>query len=694
MLIDSRSMRPRIASITARYAFAAAVVAAAVLVRVGLNRWLGESVPYLLFYPAIIVASWVGGFGPGALATFLSAVASSYWFVTPDRPFAFRTAGDLLGFILFAVIGIVIARLYEDLHRGEAGQRAEAERLRTQYEELTAFAQAQLAAIVESSDDAIVGKALDGRITSWNRGAERLFGYAAGEAIGRPISIVIPPDRLDEEVRVLEQVRTGQRVEPFETVRQRKDGSTVDVSVAVSPILNASGAIVGASTIVRDISARRQDERLREDLLARERLAHGEAVAALDRLKFLADVGAALTSSLEYEETLDRAAHLALPLLGDYCNILVQDDEGRLRHVAWGHVHREKEPVLRELATRLLESTGASASPARRVMQRGETVVAPNAVVTKVLAEAEGLDEQIRALGRQLRTYAYVGAPLLVRGRPIGVISFGRTEAGSRRDYSAGEVALIEEFARRVSLAVENARLFRQTEELSRLKDEFLATVSHELRTPLSAILGWSRILAVGQLTPDKARHALEVIQRNAQAQAKLVDDILDVARGMAGNVRLELNRVDLVAIGQRGVEAIAPAASAKKIQVDVHASGPVIVNGDAARLQQVAWNLLSNAVKFTPAGGRVQVDVSMRDGLAQLEVSDTGTGIPPSFLPFVFDKFRQADASFKRRYGGLGLGLAIARDLVELHGGSVEARSDGEGRGATFIVRLPLATG
>jgi signal transduction histidine kinase len=184
---------------------------------------------------------------------------------------------------------------------------------------------------------------------------------------------------------------------------------------------------------------------------------------------------------------------------------------------------------------------------------------------------------------------------------------------------------------------------------------------------------------------------AAEAIERNAQAQAKIVDDILDVARGMGGNLRLDLKPFDLVTVAHRAVEAVAPAAMGKHIQIDLHAPAAVVIVGDSNRLQQVAWNLMSNALKFTPAGGKVTIDVGASDGHAELQVIDTGIGIPSSFLPFVFDKFRQADASVTRQRGGLGLGLAIARHLVELHGGSIEARSEGEGSGATFVVRLPL---
>jgi signal transduction histidine kinase len=325
-------------------------------------------------------------------------------------------------------------------------------------------------------------------------------------------------------------------------------------------------------------------------------------------------------------------------------------------------------------------------------MRSGKAIVVSHEQLKAAIARVADAEPELLKLGEQVQPYAFVGAPLLARGRPIGVLAFATTEQESRREYTPADVALIVEFARRVSLAVENARLFRQADELNRLKDEFLATVSHELRTPLSAILGWSRILASGQLEAEKMRRAIEAIDRNAQAQAKLVDDILDVARGMAGNVHLELKTVDLAAVASRGVDAIAPAAAAKKIQLDVDAPSPVSVVGDAGRLQQVVWNLVSNAVKFTPSGGRVTVAVAPVNGDAELRVIDTGAGIPTAFLPYVFDKFRQAEGPYTRQHGGLGLGLAIARHLVELHGGSVEARSEGEGKGATFVVRLPLA--
>ncbi|HEY0174346.1 MAG TPA: ATP-binding protein, partial [Pyrinomonadaceae bacterium] len=241
--------------------------------------------------------------------------------------------------------------------------------------------------------------------------------------------------------------------------------------------------------------------------------------------------------------------------------------------------------------------------------------------------------------------------------------------------------------------AAENERLYREAHEASRLKDEFLATVSHELRTPLTAILGWAHMLRTGRLGADSAAGAFETIERNARAQSQLIDDLLDVSRAITGKLRIDVRPVDPNSFIEAAVEAVRPAAEAKGVRVQkVVDTGLVTVSGDPVRLQQVVWNLLSNAIKFTPRGGRVQVRMERVNSHVEIAVSDTGAGIVPDFLPHVFDRFRQADQKTTRRHGGLGLGLAIVRHLVELHGGSVRAESAGEGQGSTFTVLLPVA--
>lgn len=672
-----------------RYLFAIALVAAAVAARLALQPFIDA--PFLTFFIAILATAWYWGLGPSLVATLLSAGAA-YFMVSPER---LGLNNRLFGTLpRFAVVTVVIAWLVDRLRRA---QQLSAERLAVQLEsaQRAEDAQIRLAAIVESTGDAIISATLDGTLLSWNRGAERLYGYTPAEAIGAPITIIIPPERMEEEQEVLSRVRQGELVEALDTIRLRKDGSRIEVAITASPIRDASGAIIGLSKIARDITEQRAADRMRTELLEREQRALADALAAGDRLEFLAEVSAVLTSSLDYQETVDRAVRTALPRLGDFCNVLVHDDHGQLQHVAWAHVVADKEPVLRELVRRLVEVSGGLEVPrfSNAVAKSGSAIVIDHESMQRTIAELRGvsLDSELVALGERIAPYAYVGVTLLVRGRPVGVMSFGTGCNESRREYSDADMPLIEEFARRVSLAIENARLFQQAEDLNRLKDEFLATLSHELRTPLAAVLGWSRMLLAGQLDDEKATRALQAIARNAQAQVQLVDDILDVARGMAGRLHLDLQLIDLTAVAHRGVDAIAPAAAAKGIHIQVRAGGPVAIVGDEGRLQQVVGNVLSNAVKFTGDGGRVTVDVASQNGSAVVTITDTGIGIDPAFLPYIFEKFRQADGSFTRQHRGLGLGLAIARHIVELHGGSVEAHSEGEGYGATIVITLPI---
>jgi PAS domain S-box-containing protein len=555
------------------------------------------------------------------------------------------------------------------------------------------LALARLAAIVEWSDDAIVSKDLNGTIRTWNRAAERMFGYSATEAVGRSILTIVPPDRHVEEHDVLSRIRAGESVDHFETVRMRKDGTLLEVSITVSPIRNAEGAIVGASKISRDISERRRQERLQRELLDRERISSAEATAARDRVGFLSEISAVLGSSLDFQETVDNAVRLALPTLGDYCTVLVQDENGALSLVACAHVVREQEAIVRAAARLLAEPTSDIPSFSAQILRTGVSRIVPRIVESPEFRQVQRTNPGLIPDHAGFSPCSYLGVPLMVRGRPVGVISFGTTTDLSNREYTAADLPLVEEFARRVALSIENARLYRQADELNRLKDEFLATLSHELRTPLNAILGWARLAADGRLKDDALRRAVIAIERNASAQSKIVDDILDVARGVAGNLQLDVAPLDLADVAQRGVDAIVPAAAAKHIDLELAAPAhPVPVSGDPSRMGQVIGNLLSNAVKFTPDGGRVVVEVSEAGGYALLSVADTGIGIPATFLPHIFDKFRQADGSHTRRYGGLGLGLAISRHLIELHGGTIEARSEGKNKGTTIVVRLPIA--
>ncbi len=416
--------------------------------------------------------------------------------------FASVTTAVALPPLVPRVLSLIQAQRLAEERSAELAASRERERLLGEAEQT----KARLAAIVESSDDAIIGKDLAGTIVSWNPAAERMFGYRSDETVGHPILMLVPEERHAEEAGILQTLRRGERIEHFETERVAKDGRRIPVSIAVSPIHDASGRVVGAASVARDVTFRAAMERERDALLAREREARAAAEAA------------------------------------------------------------------------------------------------------------------------------------------------------------------------------------------SRAKDAFLAVVSHELRTPLSPILAWVQMLRDQRLDEQKAHHALETIERNARAQAQLIDDLLDVARIVSGKLRMEVRPVDLAAVIQAAVDVVRPAADAKdiRLQVDLDTETGKIA-GDPDRLQQVLWNLLSNAVKFTPRGGRVQVALARVDSHVEIAVGDTGRGIPAEFLPHVFERFQQAETGTTRGQGGLGLGLAIVRHIVELHGGTVHVESGGPDRGATFTVTLPL---
>jgi signal transduction histidine kinase/ActR/RegA family two-component response regulator len=286
--------------------------------------------------------------------------------------------------------------------------------------------------------------------------------------------------------------------------------------------------------------------------------------------------------------------------------------------------------------------------------------------------------------------------PMAVMGRITGTVEVQSYELAA---YKEEHVTALRMAANLAAVAIENVQLLERerlaradAEDASRMKDDFLATVSHELRTPLTSMLGWMYMLRSSSLDEEARTRALDTIERNARLQAQIVDDILDVSRIITGKLHMEAQPVDLASLIETSINAVRPAAAAKEIRIETELeAAPQLVAGDANRLQQVFWNVFSNAVKFTPRGGQVTIRLSCVESQVEIKVTDTGQGISKDFLPYVFDRFRQADSSTTREHGGLGLGLAIVRHLVELHGGTVRAESLGEGSGATFILMLPL---
>jgi signal transduction histidine kinase/CheY-like chemotaxis protein len=296
-------------------------------------------------------------------------------------------------------------------------------------------------------------------------------------------------------------------------------------------------------------------------------------------------------------------------------------------------------------------------------------------------------------LRKALRTLAVRSAivvPIRTSGDVVGAMTFLITGESARR-FTPDDLSLAEEVALRVGVAIENGRLYTAAHEANRLKDDFLATLSHELRTPLNAMLGWARMLEEGHVSGERLAHAVAIIRRNAEAQARLISDILDVARITSNKLHIDPQLVDVSDTLRLTVDGIESQAAARGVSLTLTAESELMAWADPARLQQMASNLISNAIKFTPAGGRIEADVRRIRDRIRVQVTDTGIGIEPGFLPHLFERFRQADASTTRAHGGLGLGLAITRHLAELHGGSVDARSAGPGHGSTFTLYLPL---
>jgi len=468
--------------------------------------------------------------------------------------------------------------------------------------------------------------------------------------------------------------------------------------------MQAHGRLVGAMTFALQPGPRRysaDDIEFAQDLARRCALAldnarlyeeaqrrEADAAWAEHRASFLAEAAAALGSSLDYDETLRTVARLAVPRIADWCTVDMVDETGAVKRLAVTHI----DPAKVELATTVVERYEDTDSPfgAPHVIRTATPVMLPRISDAMIVAAARGDAERIR-LVRALGLSSYICVPLIVQGRAIGAISFVSGAAG--RQFTDADLRFAQDVASRAALAVENSRAYAEARRANHLKDEFLATLSHELRTPLNAILGYSRMLRDGSLAADKQTRAIAIVERNASALAQIVGDILDVSSIIAGKLRLDLKPIDVPALIHDAIAAILPAAEAKGVKVAVDIDPKLgQVAADPDRLQQIVWNLVANAVKFTPKDGRVDVSVNRDGETVAIAVTDTGAGIQPEFLPHVFERFRQGDARFTREHGGLGLGLAIARHLVEMHGGTIAASSDGAGKGASFRIRMPLA--
>ncbi len=425
------------------------------------------------------------------------------------------------------------------------------------------------------------------------------------------------------------------------------------------------------------------------------RAAKEAAEAAHQRSAFLAEASALLTASLDYEATLSSLARLTVPRVGDYC-ILYEIDEGReARKVALAHVDPDKEPLLASLGELYRPSLDQEESLVARAVRSGEPVLLASS--TLEAAQSVTRDEDLLDLYRRLDPRSVLVLPLAARGQMLGALMLATAESG--RTYGESDVELGRELSTRAAVAMDNARLYREAQRANAAKDQFLAALSHELRTPLAPVLAVVSALESDSGIRASIGGALAVIRRNIELEARLIDDLLDLTRISRGKLELHLQPSDLRDALAHALQSCSAQDDAGKwIAVETEfAAVDHIVCADVPRLTQVFWNLLKNAFKFTPDGGTVRVRTRHEswDGRAGIavEVADTGIGISHDLLPRIFDSFEQGERSITRRFGGLGLGLAISKALVELHKGRITVASDGEGRGSTFTVWVPCAS-
>jgi PAS domain S-box-containing protein len=631
--------------------------------------WATHTMAYLyLLFPFLIWAAF--RFGPhGAVTTVSLVSAIAIWgTVRGFGHFASQTLHEGLFELQAFMSSVAVTSLLL------AAAVAERQRLEE--------ARAQLAAIVESSDDAIIGKTLGGIIVSWNRGAERIYGYTADEVIGRPIAILVPPDGPDDLPELLGRLRRGERIEQYESVRRRKDGQDIYVSLTISPIKDARGSIIGASAVARDITTRKHVE----EALERQRRDTG----FLDRATQL------FNSTLQLDAVLQRVVQMATEVLGESCTLnLIEEGKEHLTPVATYHpdpeTRKARWQVLRDNPIRI----GDPASVVGLAAANGQPYLVKDAQMAGPVKHAD-----------RFSISSLIAVPMIARGKILGVLA--TSILSPPRQFTQADLRLATALADRASLAIENARLYEQErvlrqrlealnrliQEVNRRKSEFVTLVSHELKTPLTSMTGYTELLLAGQGGPlaQRQREWLGIIGDNADRLVTLIDDLLDIARIEAGRIEVKRTAVDLVPLIQEVAHALRPQIEGKGqwLTLELAAALPAVM-GNADRIRQILTNLLSNALKYTPSGGRITISARGGGSRVHVAVQDTGIGVAPEDQAQLFTPFFRAQKDATQGVGGTGLGLAITRALVELHGGAITVASV-PGQGSTFSFTLPTS--
>jgi PAS domain S-box-containing protein len=621
---------------------------------IGERIW-GEAGTYSLFLGAVMLSSWFSGLGPGLVATGLGTLAADYFLIAPIHSITFD-ASRLLQLLVFAGVSALIAWLNDARRRAVEALAAERstledrvgartaelananERLRAEIERRNR-SERNFRGLIDAAPDAIVVIDTAGVIIKVNDEAERMFGYPREALLGRDVDVIVPQRFRAAHRAGCERYAhaPGTRTIAGDLAARRADGTEFPIEIRVSPLeTENSQSIVG---VVRDVTGRRRAEQ------EQQRLVHdlGERVKELSALHA---TGRLLNEPANPRELLARIVALLPPAW--------QYPEVTAARIAFGEIDvRTPGFVVTPWLQRAEFETSRGHHGTIEVVYAEERPAAAEGVF---LAEERSLIDSLAAM---LRAY------------------FERLSAEDDR----------------INLArAEEARL--RAQEANRAKDQFLATLSHELRSPLNVMLGWTRMLRSGHMSAESTSRGFDVLERSVRVQAKLIEDLLDVSRIVAGKLRVEMRRVDLSKVAGAAVDAARPAAQSKHVTLTAAIAPSLFLRADPHRLHQVISNILNNALKFTPEHASIDVRVERVGEEAQIVVRDTGIGIEPALLPRIFDRFQQGDSSTTRSHGGLGLGLAIVKHLVEHHGGRVRAASDGPNRGSTFTITLPLLAG
>jgi PAS domain S-box-containing protein len=626
-----------------RYGVAIISAASGVMLRSLLIPLVGETVPFITLFPAVAFSAMFGGFGAGLATTLLGALAVNFFIMAPQNAFAMSKSEDVAQMVLFLAMGVFISWIVGERERvRNLLQRAKTESERSEQRSLLAQ---------KSVGVGIWEWNLKTGAVEWSEGVYELLGLPAGSREPKVEAwhdFILPEDFEAANAKIQRLIADGADQFYDEFRIKRVDGAVRWIASQGQIIRGRNNDAERLFGVNYDITARKESE------LAIKNLNHelNIRIKELQTIFEIAPVGIAVAADPNCDVI---SANPALAkILGIAPGDNISCNPSNAGNVPYKHLKDGRELASQEL-------------PMQRAVREKRTI----------------LDDETdiqRADGKLVTIYSYAAPVFDEKGEVVSCIAAHIDVTERKKDERERERQLDLEQSLRL-----------QAEEANRLKDEFLATVSHELRTPLNSIIGWITMLRDGNLAGDNRERALEAIERGAKSQSQLIEDLLDVSRIISGKLGLDAQPVNIVPVINAAVETVRPAAEAKGIELHAITSAKIaMISGDADRLQQIIWNLLSNAIKFTPGGGAVEILLPESDSQVEIIVRDNGKGISRDFLPFVFDRFRQADGSITRHFTGLGLGLAIVRHLVELHGGTVGVESEGEGKGASFTVRLP----